>query len=125
MRILAHDMVPYLPVSDSQGIDAIVRTEEGKTARLQIKSRGWPVSGEDFGEQIKSLPRDSSPFDFLIIVLPLGSEGGYEAWVVPDQVLQKRMSPSGDLNLSRRLLREDWCKFHEAWDTIGRIANVS
>ena len=125
MRILQNNMVPYLPVLDVQGIDAIVRTGEDRIARLQIKSRSWPVSGEGFGEQLKSLPRGSSPFDFLVIVLPDDSQHGYEAWIVPEHHLQRRLSSSGDLTMSRRLLREVWDRFHEAWEIIGRTGNES
>ena len=123
MRILQRHMIPYLPVLDVQGIDAIVRTGEDKIARLQIKSRDWPVSGEDFGEQIKSLPQGSSPFDFLVIVLPDDAKHGYEAWIVPTQDLQTRLSSRGDLTMSRRLMRETWSSFHEAWELIGKSGN--
>ncbi len=125
MRILENDMIPYLPVLDVQGIDAIVRTSADRITRLQIKSRGWPVSGEDFGEQLKSLPQGTSPFDFLVIVLPDDSLHGYEAWIVPEKELQERLSPRGDLTMSRRLLRETWDRFHEEWDLLAKTGNES
>ena len=121
MRILQNHMVPYLPVLDAQGIDAIVRTDEDRIAQLQIKSRGLPIPGEGEGNQIKSLPRGSSPFDFLIIVLPIDeSQQELEAWVVPAIDLQACLSPRGDLTMSRRLLRETWDRFHENWELIGK-----
>jgi len=120
MRLLEKGMIPCLPMVDCQGFDALVRMQDGRCVRMQVKSRGTPlpVAGP-YGEQIKSLwwdRRDESlAFDFLVITLPLETGGGYEAWAIPVEAVRPRLGKGGDLTLSPKLLREDWGIYRECW----------
>ena len=119
MRLLEHGMVPYLPMLDAEGADAVVRTAGGRHVRVQVKSRGRPLPDTgSYGEQVKGLwwePRTLA-FDYLVIVLPLDTVGGYEAWVVPAKVVRDKLGEGrGDITLSRRLLRGVWAAYHEKW----------
>ena len=113
MRLLEHGMIPCIPMVDCEGFDALVRLTDGRYVRIQVKSRGesLPSTGA-YGEQVKSLWWDSDEkslaFEDLVIVLPLQSTGGYEAWIVPADVMRSRLSNRGDLTPSGKLLREDW-----------------
>ena len=123
MRLLEHGMIPCIPMVDCQGFDALVKLSDGRYVRLQVKSRGesLPSTGA-YGEQVKSLwwheDEKSLAFDYLVIVLPLQSTGGYEAWVVPADIVRSRLSDRGDLTPSGKLLREDWALYRECWTLV-------
>jgi len=120
MRLLERGMIPCIPMVDCQGFDAIVRMADGQCVRVQVKSRGTPLPTTGaYGEQIKSLWWDktdeSLAFDYLVISLPLEGAGGYEAWVIPVEVVRGKLSKGGDLTLSQKLLRGDWDIHRERW----------
>ncbi len=126
MRLLEHGMVPCIPMVDCDGFDALVRLIDGQCLRVQVKSRGEPLpSTGAYGEQVKSLWWDerekSLAFEYLVIVLPLQSTGGYEAWIVPADVVRSRLSDRGDLTPSGKLLREEWAKYRESWNLSGAV----
>ena len=119
MRLLQHGMLPCLPLVDCRGFDALVRLTDARCVRLQVKSRGEPLPATGgYGEQIKSLwwTEGVLGFDYLVIVLRLEGEDGYQAWVVPADVIQPRLKSRGDLTLSRKLLRVDWARYRECWN---------
>ena len=129
MKLMEHDMVPYLPMVDVSGVDVVAETRNGKLAKLQIKPRGMPCPALGKGShrvQIKSLwwgqYKKEVAFDYLVIVLPKTGppQTGYKAWVVPKTVVQNRLKPEGrgDLTMSVRLIREEWKKYHEKWEII-------
>ena len=123
MRLLEHGMIPCIPMVDCEGFDALVRHTGGRYVRIQVKFRGesLPSTGA-YGEQVKSLWWDSDEkslaFEYLVIVLPLQSTGGYEAWIVPADVMRSRLSDRGDLTPSGKLLREEWAQYRECWTLV-------
>ncbi len=118
MRLLEHGMVPCLPLVDCQGFDALVRTSDGRCVRLQVKSRGEALP-EGYGNQIKKLwwkeTLKSLAFDYLVIVLASDGKEGHEAWVIPVDKVRPHVSEAGDIALSRKLLQEEWIRYHERW----------
>ncbi|MEE9325459.1 MAG: hypothetical protein V3U90_07940 [Dehalococcoidia bacterium] len=119
MRLLQHGPVPYVPLADIEGADLVVRTADKKLVKLQVKSRGFalPKTG-GYGYQIKNLWRGENTlaFDYLVIVLPQNNPQEHEAWVVPKREVRRRLTPRGDLNLTLKLLRQEWKKYHEQWN---------
>ena len=113
-RFLEHGFVPYVPLLDVEGVDLIIRTREGEFFNLQVKSRGEP---DPYGLQIKKLWREEGKlaFDYLVIVVPLEDERGYESWIVPAREVKHRVSNAGYITLKQDLLRQDWQQFHENW----------
>ena len=122
MRLLQNNMVPYIPVVDYAGVDLVVETSAGAFAKIQVKSRGFPLPERgSYGEQIKDLwwSEGIVAFDYLIIVLPKEEPGTYESWVVPASTVKERLSKGGDLTLTVKLLREEWREYSEGWQLIG------
>lgn len=117
-KLLDHDIVPYIPLVDVEGVDLLVKTAAHGYVGIQIKSRGILVTHTDFnGTQIKNLRRGAAhlSFDYLVIVLRQGTSGGYEAWVVPANGVAPELSQGGDLNMSAHLLNFKWGGFKENW----------
>ena len=118
-------VVPYVPIADVEGVDAVVHISSGKLLSIQVKAAGI-AGGRDprwfiFG--------DVSPQpDLFLIGVSVVDDKIQEAWVFPPAVYRKYadIGPKGDwginLDTGKRKygmrLRDLLCGFRNRWDLI-------
>ena len=125
-ELLKRDVVPYIPVADVQGIDAIVRTSHGSVLAIQIKSAGVSGSKHPGWLQVESVkPQDN--FFIVFVEAPHGELG--DTWIFPSKVFDEyaALPPKGsprDLDLDSgkkkfgQPLREVLCEFKNRWELL-------
>ena len=125
-ELLKRGVVPYLPMVDVEGIDAIVRTSQGSLLTIQIKSAG--VAGGQYPGwfQIgKVTPQDN----FFIVCVEAPQRKLGDVWILPSRVFDAYAAtpPKGsprDLNLDSgkrkfgQPLREVLCGFRNRWELL-------
>lgn len=124
-ELLKLGVVPYLPVVDVEGIDAVVHTPSGKLLAIQVKAAG--VAGGQYPHWF--IFGDVSPRpDLFLIGISVIDEKIQEAWIFPSSVYLKyaRTRPKGDwgfyLDYGKRKygmpLRDLLCGFRNRWELI-------
>ena len=133
-ELLKRGIVPYEPLVDRMGVDAIVPQEDGSYIAVQIKTCTSAVSSRWFAiDRLEPRPN-------LYIVCVAMKSQPIETWIIPSEVFvaNATRSKSGHLDLDlnikprgQRLTRAEKLKeFLEAWhlltgDDFGRIAESS
>jgi hypothetical protein len=117
MKLIERGAMPFLPICDITGIDAVVRKKDGTYVEVQVKTtvkpsqRGWfNVPG--------LIPREN-----LFIVGIEVSEEGYGVWIFPSQVFADHTTKRRQLGLNSgtrtgQPLREKLAEYYEAWSLL-------
>lgn len=124
-ELLKLGVVPYMPMVDIEGVDAVVHTPSGKLLAIQVKAAGvaggrhprWFIFG------------DVSPRpDLFLIGISVIGEKIQEAWVFPASVYRKYadIRPKGDWGIDldagkKRYgmpLKDLLCGFRNRWELI-------
>lgn len=124
-ELLKRGVVPYLPVVDVEGIDAVVHTPSGKLLAIQVKAAG--VAGGQYPHWF--IFGDVSPRPELFLIgISVIDEKIQETWIFPSSVYLKyaRTRPKGDwgfyLDYGKRKygmpLRDLLCGFRNRWELI-------
>ena len=89
-ELLRRGVVPYVPMVDMEGIDAVIRSTTGHL-ELQVKSSATPKSPRWF--QVERLrPRES----YFLICVNLTVDPP-ETWIIPSQVFAENATQSKDV----------------------------
>ena len=122
-KLIENGAMPFLPIADICGVDAIVRKKDGSYVEIQIKST-WPPEQAGYFNVRNLLQRDS----LFIVGLAMGIERP-EAWILPSKEFVKHATLRekgtvyllslglGDtkLEISRR---EQLMEYREAWHLL-------
>ncbi len=124
-ELLERGALPYLPLADVEGVDAIVSVEGGKLLRLQVKARGVSGGRDSKWFRVQKLVV-ADDFFVLCVEAPQGVVG--DVWVFPSVVFDAYATrdPKGirDLKLDAGVrkygqpLYELLCGFRNRWELI-------
>jgi hypothetical protein len=81
-ELLERGVIPYVPLVDTKGIDAIIQKTDGSLVEIQVKGTFSNIMQGSFN--IRDLiPKDNL---FIVGVIPLGNiKNLYEYWIFPSQ----------------------------------------
>ena len=124
-ELLKLGVVPYVPIADVEGVDAVVHISTGKLLSIQVKSAG--IAGGRYPRWF--IFGDVSPQpDLFLIGVSVVDDKIQEAWVFPLAVYRKYadIRPKGDwginLDAGKRKygmpLRDLLGGFRNRWDLI-------
>jgi len=89
-ELLKRGVIPYVPLVDIKGIDAIIRKDDGRLLEIQVKSTYSKEMQGSFN--VDDLV--AKPNFFIIGVIGEGDmPGKYEYWVFPSEVFRKNAQP--------------------------------
>jgi hypothetical protein len=78
-KLIERGAMPFLPIADIRGVDAIVRKQDGTYVEIQIKAT-WPPEQVGYFNVRNLVQRDS----LFIVGLIMGIEPP-EAWILPSK----------------------------------------
>lgn len=84
-ELLERGVIPYVPLVDTEGIDAIIRKKDGKLVEIQVKG----TFSDDMKGSFNVPDMTPRPNLFIVGVIPLsGNSNLYEYWIFPSGVFQ-------------------------------------
>ena len=123
-KLIEMGAMPFLPIADIRGVDAVVRRKDGTCVEIQIKTT-WPPDQAGYFNIRNLQPRDG----LFIVCLIMGEELP-EAWIIPSKVFTERATVrekgsvhllslgSGETKLERSR-REKLLNYREAWHLLA------
>ena len=125
-ELLKRGLVPYVPLVDVEGVDAIVRTSQGNLLDIQIKSAGI---GEGKYSKWFAVDRVEPVDNFFIICVEAPQGEPTNVWIFPSKVFHEYAAnpPKGsprDLDLDSgkkkfgQPLSEVLCGFKNRWELL-------
>ena len=122
-KLIENGAMPFLPVADIRGVDAVVRKKDGTYVEIQVKCT-WPPEQAGYFNVRNLVERDS----LLIVGLIMGSEPP-EAWVLPSKefINHATLREEGTVYLLSLGLggtkleatrREQLAEYREAWHLL-------
>jgi len=79
-KLIENGAMPFLPVADIRGVDAVVRKKDGTYVEIQVKAT-WPPKQVGYYNVRNLIARKS----LFIVGLAMGIERP-EAWILPSEV---------------------------------------
>lgn len=125
-ELLERGVIPYLPLADVEGVDAVVSVDGGNLLRIQIKAAGVSGGKDPKWFQVNKL-EVADDFFVVCVEAPNGIVG--DVWVFPSNVFHAyaTLPPKGtprDLNLDSGKskyglpLYDILCGFKNRWELI-------
>jgi len=79
-RLIERGAMPFLPIADIRGVDAVVRKKDGTYVEIQVKAT-WPPEQAGYFNVKNLIPRKN----LFIVCLIMGREIP-EAWILPSAI---------------------------------------
>ncbi|MCK4388389.1 MAG: hypothetical protein KAW00_06405 [Dehalococcoidia bacterium] len=79
-RLIEGGAMPFLPIADIRGVDAVVRKKDGTYVEIQVKAT-WPPQQAGYFNVTNLIPRNN----LFIVCLIMGRETP-EAWILPSVI---------------------------------------
>ena len=129
-ELLERGALPYLPLADAEGVDAVVSVDGGRLLRIQVKAAGVSGGKDPRWFQVQKLAVED---DFFVICVeaPKGVLG--DIWIFPAVVFDAyaTFDSNGvrDLNLDHDVMKygqplyELLCGFKNRWELITEYGN--
>lgn len=122
-KLIEKGAMPFLPIADIKGVDAVVRKQDGTYVEVQIKAT-WPPEQAGYFNVHNLVERDS----LFIVGLIMGIEPP-EGWIVPSKefVRHATLREKGTVHLLslglgdtklEKSRREKLAEYLEAWHLI-------
>jgi len=122
-KLIENGAMPFLPIADIRGVDAVVRKKDGSYIEIQVKST-WPPDQAGYFNVHDLISRDS----LYIVGLIMGLEKT-ETWVLPSKEFQKYstqrekgtvylLSLGLGVTQSEKSRREKLIEYREAWHLL-------
>ena len=118
MKLIEGGAMPFLPIVDIGGVDAVVRKKDGTYVEIQVKLTEKPDMLGWFNVP-DLVPREN----FFIVGIEV-REQGYGVWIFPSQVFADHTTKRRQLGLDSGIrkygqrLREKLAEYHEAWHLL-------
>lgn len=116
-KLIERGAMPFLPIADDRGVDAIVLKKDGSDVEIQIKTTWLPEQAGYFN--IPGLiPRD----DFFIVCVTMTEPP--ETWIIPSHVFAANTTARRLLSLglgttaNEKRLREKLAEYRENWGLL-------
>jgi len=123
-KLIEKGAMPFLPIADIRGVDAVVRRNDGTYVEIQVKST-WPPEQAGFINVPDLDVRKGLFIVGLIYANPPGQiEEMPEAWIIPSDVFAANTTERRLLGLGlghtehERQLREKLADYREAWHLL-------
>ena len=123
-KLIENGAMPFLPIADIRGVDAVVRKKDGTYVEIQIKST-WPPEQAGYFNVRNLVERDS----LFIVGLIMDTKLPPEAWILPSKEFVKHgtLREQGTVHLLSLGLgetkleisrREKLKEYREAWHLL-------
>ena len=118
MKLIERGAMPFMPIADIGGIDAVVRKKDGTYVEIQVKTTEKPEQRGWF-----NVPGLMPKENFFIVGIEV-SKKGYEVWIFPSQVFADHTTKRRQLGLDSGIrkygkrLREKLADYYEAWPLL-------
>ena len=123
-KLIEKGAMPFVPVADIQGVDAVVRKKDGTYVEIQIKATWPPEQAGYFNVPDLYVRKDLFIVGLIYANLPGQIEEMPEAWIIPSEVFAANTTKRRLLGLGlgdtehERSLREKLADYREAWDLL-------
>ena len=124
-ELIKRGAMPFLPIADVSGIDAVVRKKDGIYVEIQIKTTWTEEMAGYFN--VPKLDKVNPPKNLFVVGLIIGEElrgtKEPETWIVPSEVYAENSTKkylgigTGATDRERRL-REKLAHYCEAWHLL-------
>ena len=81
MKLIEGGAMPFLPIADIRGVDAVVPKNDGTYVEIQVKTT-WPPEQAGYFNVTNLTPREN----LFIVCLIMGMEEIPEAWILPSTI---------------------------------------
>ena len=126
-RLIERGAMPFLPIADTKGVDAVVRRKDGTYVEIQVKATYPPEQAGYFNVR-NLIPRKN----LFIVCLIMGIEEIPEAWILPSIIFVDHATKRKVDNKTVHLLslglgetkleqsrREKLAEYREAWQLLS------
>ena len=124
-QLIKRGAMPFLPIADIRGVDAVIRKKDGTYVEVQIKTTWTEEMAGYFN--VPKLDKVNPPRNLFIVGLIMGEElrgtKEPETWIVPSQVFAEHMTKkylgigTGSTDKERQL-RDKLADYREAWHLL-------
>lgn len=121
-KLIEKGAMPFLPIADIHGIDAVVRRKDGTYVDIQVKTT-WPP--EQLGYfNVPKLDKANPPKNLFIVGLIMGNgQKEPETWIIPVQQYienstKKYLGIGTGYSEKERQLRNKLAEYREAWHLL-------
>ena len=124
-KLIENGAMPFLPIADIRGVDAVVRRKDGSYVEIQVKAT-WPPEQAGYFNVHNLIEGDS----LFIVGLIMGTEPS-EAWILPSEIFVQHATVRKVDNETIHLLslglgetklevsrREQLREYREAWHLL-------
>ena len=128
-KLIKMGAMPFLPIADTRGVDAVVQKKDGTYVEIQVKAT-WPPEQAGYFNVHNLVERDSLFIVGLIYAKPLGvTDETPEVWIIPSKKFVKHATLReegtvhllslglGDTKLEKSR-REKLAGYREAWHLL-------
>lgn len=123
-ELLKKGAMPFIPLVDVHGIDAVVRSKDGKLVEIQIKAT-WPPEQAGYFNVCNLIERDS----LFVVGLIMDDYELSQAWIIPSKEFVKHTTvrEKGTVHLLslglgetklEKSRREKLSEYFEAWHLL-------
>jgi hypothetical protein len=123
-KLIENGVMPFVPLVDIRGVDAVVRKKDGTYIEIQIKST-WPPEQAGY---INVPDLDIRKGLFIVGLIYANLPGLIkempESWIIPSEVFEANTTERRLLSLglgdtkNERLLRDKLAVYREAWHLL-------
>lgn len=116
-KLIENGAMPFLPIADIRGVDAVVRKKDGSYVEIQIKTT-WTEEMKGYF----NVPDLVARKNYFIVGLIM--EETPEAWIIPSEVFATLTTERRQLGLGlgttehEKSLREKLAAYREAWHLL-------
>ena len=127
MKLIEGGAMPFIPIADTKGVDAVVRKKDGTYVEIQVKATYPPEQAGYFNVR-NLIPRKN----LFIVCLIMGIEEIPEAWILPSTIFVAHATKRKVDNKTVHLLslglgetkleqsrREKLAEYREAWQPVS------
>lgn len=122
-ELIRRGAMPFLPIADISGVDAVIRRKDGTYVEIQIKTT-WTEEMKGYFN-VPKLDKVNPPKNLFIVGLIMDEElrGTPETWIIPCQVYienstKKYLGIGTGYSTQERQLREKLAQYREAWHLL-------
>lgn len=123
-KLIEKGAMPFIPLVDIRGVDAVVRKVDGTFIEIQVKSTWTPEQAGYINVPDLDIRKDLFIVGLIYSSSPGQIEEMPEAWIIPSDVFAANTTERRVLGLGlgtteyEKKLRERLVAYHEAWHLL-------